>query len=444
MIVALMSFSAIGHTAAPPPRNTKVAKNMALWPLYASRTVTTVEVSNRNPLVGDLVNVTVEVRDSLTLKGISSLLADLEVISPGGNLLLREAHLTDGNGLAQYSQMLLTELGEHHITVKISNGEENISKITDTFKVSHRVEMADAIPEIHVTQGEQTSLELNLTYASNSPEDMILKLVGEPFLSGISGTKTLKHGHNNVAFAIIVNETIPVGEYNVSLLIMPTTAKYTTGCYNIKLIVTPAYEVSIVEAPSVVAQGSTPRLVVQIKSHRSVAVAAMLRIDSYNILMKGEATTIILSEETKQVSLVIDEASTSPYQWGDGKIKIALVRNGLPVAESSSFTISVSPSFASVLIGYVLPVALPMSIVVERSRKMRIKFAAAGTILGGTIFFSVGVMICQSLFMIVPLTMLTLGCYIGAAAIRQVFDLPLPKGYNWIALSRAKKMKRRC
>nr|MDO8097964.1 hypothetical protein [Candidatus Njordarchaeota archaeon] len=435
MIMTVMSFSNVSRTAAFPPGHANVAENVAWWPLNVSRTVTAVELSNRNPLVGDRVKVTVRVSDSTTGNGISSLLADLEVISPSGNLLLREAHLTYGNGCAEFSQMLLTEVGEHHMTVEITHGGENVSKITDIFKVGYRVEIVDAISEIHVTQGEQTTLELNLTYASTSLEDMALRLVGEPFVPDISFTKSLKHGYNNVTFAITVSETVPVGEYNVSLLIVPTTMEYVAGCYNFTLIVTPAYDVSIVEAPSTVTQGSSFRLVVEVRSHRSTAVTATLRIVSYNILLHGETTTMILAGETRQVILTIGEASTSPYQWGEGKIKITLVRNGFPVVESSSFTVLVSPSFTSVIVGYVLPVTLPLPILVERSRKIKTKLAATGTILGGTLFFLIGVMIYQSPFMIVPLTMLIAGCYVGVAAVRHAFDLPLPKEYNWLVLS---------
>jgi hypothetical protein len=67
---------------------------------------------------------------------------------------------------------------------------------------------------------------------------------------------------------------------------------------------------------------------------------------------------------------------------------------------------------------------------------MRARLAATGIIIGGTLFFSIGLVICQSLFMFVPLTMLILGCYVGAAAMKHIYELPLPKGYNWILPTR--------
>jgi hypothetical protein len=436
MAMALVCLFQTSQTAVFPPRNIDTGRNMVWGFLNASSVVAATKLSNRNPLVGDVIDITVEVNDSVNGKGISSLLADLEVISPSGKLLLREAHQTDENGLAQYSQMLLTEAGIHHVKVGITRNGENVSRITDSFRVGYRVQVGYTGPEIRLTQGEQTSLKLNLTSESNLAENVILKVDGGPYLPCISVPVSLKPGYNNITVPISINETVATGKYNVTILVMPTTMEYTSGCYNTSLVVTPAYDIDIVKAPSVIAQGSISELVVQLRSHRSVTLVATLRIDSCNVLLKGEADIMILRGETKQITLALGEVSGSPYQWGEGNIRVSLLRNVTIVGESSCVTVHVSPSLTSIVLGYVLPVAIPLPILVERSRKMKAKLAISGVMVGGTVFFLIGVVICQSSFMIVPLTMLIAGCYIGTMTIEHIADLSLPKRYNWSILSR--------
>jgi hypothetical protein len=89
-------------------------------------------------------------------------------------------------------------------------------------------------------------------------------------------------------------------------------------------------------------------------------------------------------------------------------------------------------SSANLFLGYVLPPTLLAMILIERLRKTRVKIAGVGTLLGGSLFFAFGLLISQSMFMVVPLAMLVAGSYIGTAAVQYIYDKPLPKGYDWL------------
>jgi ATP-dependent protease HslVU (ClpYQ) peptidase subunit len=111
-----------------------------------------------------------------------------------------------------------------------------------------------------------------------------------------------------------------------------------------------------------------------------------------------------------------------------------LTRDGVIVAESSPIKIFVAVSPANFFLGYCMPIAMPIIVFIERPKRTSPKLESIGIVLGGYSFFALGLMICQSLFLIVPIAMQLAGCYIGILVMQRVYDMPLPGGYEWHAL----------
>jgi hypothetical protein len=248
---------------------------------------------------------------------------------------------------------------------------------------------------------------------------------------------SLSHGYRNVSLAITAREAVPSGEYNLTLTIMPSTREYVACEQFIRTVVTPGYDVSIVEAPKAIVQGSRSEALVQVTSHRSIAVYYTLRIESSLIILKGGVSSTISAGATQQISLPVEEASDSPYCWGEGQIQIVLIRNGFPNAKSQPLPISVDLNSMNLFLGYILPPTLLLTIAVDRLRRATIRRVVLGAVLGGSISFACGLFISQSIFMLIPLALLVAGSYSGAAAVKYIYDKPLPKGYDWLIPSPA-------
>lgn len=408
-----------------------IVENTVVWLINGSRTVTVTRLSERSPLVGDSVKISVSVRDSLTWEGDSSTPVDLKVFSPGGWLILNETRVTDENGVSESSSLLVKEIGEHRMILTTDLGSQGVTRIVTLFTSSPRIRVAQGNDQITVPQGESLRIELNLTFLPTQPDMLILGVTGEPISSVVSMVATLRHGYNNVTLAITAKETIRVGEYNLTFTAMPATMEYVACSQFIRIRIAPAYEVIIIEAPSRIDQLSSVQLHVQVKSYRSIVVNCSLRIDSHGAMLVGEVTMAISPGETKQVTLQVEETSSSPYTWGEGEIRVALIRNGSVIVESQPAAVYVSLGATNLALGYLLPAVLPVAIFIERSRRIKAQLAASGTLLGGYAFFAVGLVLYQSMFMVVPLTMMVLGGYVGTMTMKHIYDLPLPKGYDW-------------
>jgi hypothetical protein len=174
-----------------------------------------------------------------------------------------------------------------------------------------------------------------------------------------------------------------------------------------------------------------------VKSLRTIEVSYDLRIDSTNIVVTGAVTSTISAGATQEIALPVEESSSSPYSWGEGEIRVVLIRNGRTVASSQPSTLSVSISPENLFTGYIVPSALLIAVTADRFRKAGVKRITFGTFLGGSSFFVFGCLISQSFFMVIPLAMLLLGSFAGTAATRYVYDKPLPKGYDWLFASNA-------
>jgi hypothetical protein len=408
-----------------------IVDNTVWWLVNGSRNYVAVRLSCRNPLVGDPIKVAVAVRDSLTWEAASSIPISIDVRSPSGGLLLGEICITDQKGVVESSSQLIREIGGHEVTVTANLGVAGVTRTVTMFNSLPRITIEYQNDRINVTQGESIRVMLNLTYLPTQSEDLILELAGRPLLSNVSIVETLRHGCNNITFTMTSKETIQVGEYDLTFAAMPRTMEYIACNQLIKIVITPAYEVGIIEAPNTVEQLSSVQLIVQIKSYRSIPISCSLRTNSYGIMLTGEAYIVIASGETKQVKLSAQETSSSPYAWGGGKIRVAVIRNGVVVVESPPVAVFVSLSVMNLTIGYVLPVALPIAIFIEQSKRKKVQLTAPGTFLGGYAFFAIGLAIYQSFFMLVPLCMLIAGCYVGTMLMVRVYDMPLPKGYGW-------------
>jgi hypothetical protein len=251
------------------------------------------------------------------------------------------------------------------------------------------------------------------------------------------------HGYSDVSLTISAREAVLSGEYNLTLMIMPATREYIACEQFIRTLVAPGYDIDIVEAPAAMVQGSRSDVVLQVRSHRSIAVSYNLRIEATSVTVEGGIESTISAGATQQIILPAEEASSSPYCWGEGKIQVVLVRNGFPVAKSPPHTISVSISPVNLFLGYVLPPVLLMAIVIDRLRKAGVKRVAIGTVLGGSTFFTCGLLISQSMLMAFPLAMLVVGSYAGTAVVRHIYDKPLPRGYDWLLPSESIEGKHR-
>jgi hypothetical protein len=424
-----VAFIGIDDASSLTEAARRIAENVVHWLLDIPKTVSIIEPSERNPLVGDHVNVDIGLRNSLTWSANSSIPISLKVTSPSGNPLLREIRATDQNGVAESSSIFLTEIGQYKVNATILTDEVSVSEKTTSFKADPRIDVHFGNDEIIVIQGESTNIQLDLTYRPASPDSMILSLSGRPLSSNVSTGITFTHGYNNVTLTIAAREAVLVGEYNLTLVIVPSTMEYT------------GYDITLLEAPNTMTQGSTAEIVLQLRSHRSITVSGTLRTQSNNIAVRGETSFTVPAGGTQQITLPIEEASNSPYTWGQGEIRITLIRNGFPVVESSPFAIFVTINSANLFLGYILPPTLLVAILINRLRKTKVKQAAIGAVLGGSISFVCGLAISQSMFMVIPLAMLVAGCYIGTRTMEYVYDKPLPKGYDWFTLSEAREDK---
>jgi hypothetical protein len=408
-----------------------IVENTIHWLINNTKTVTAVRPSSYQPLVGDHISFSIAVKDSLTWEANSSILISIEVTAPSGRPMLGETYVTGGDGVAVSNTMLVSEIGDYAVTVNTHLGAGAISRCTSTFSSMPRITILCTNNCFNVTQGEPIRIALSLYYKPIQPEDQYLELSGKPLISNESVAKVLAHGYNNITLTINTREAILPGRYNLIVSTEPITMEYISGSQLIDILISPAYEVSIIEAPETIGQFSSAELLVQVKSYRSISVDCSLRITSHNIILAGEISFTISSGETRQLNLTVGDGSLSPYAWGDSEIRVSVIRNGVPVAESQPTTIHVSVSPVSIILGYCMPMVIPIVVLVERSRKTKPKPVATGIFLGGYTFFACGLMICQSLFLIVPLSMQLAGCYIGALLTKRIFDMPLPRGYDW-------------
>jgi hypothetical protein len=436
-----VAFIGIDNASSLTETARRIAENVVQWLFDIPKTVTIIEPSERNPLVGDSVNIDIGLRNSLTWSANSSITISLEVTSPSDNPLLREIRTTDQNGVAESSSIFLTKIGQYKVNATILIGGIRVSEKTTSFKADPRIDVHFGDDEISVIQGESTNIQLDLTYSPAYPDSMILTLSGRHISSNISTGIAFTHGYNNVTLTIAAREAVPVGEYNLTLVIMPTTMKYIACEVSIRTQVTPGYDITILEAPNTMTQGSTAEIVLQLRSHRSITVSGTLRAQSNNIAVRGGTSFTVSAGETQQITLPLEEASNSPYTWGQGEIRISLIRNGFPVVESQPLAIFVSINSANLFLGYILPPTLLVAILINRLRKTKVKRAAIGAVLGGSISFLCGLAISQSMLMVIPLAMLVTGCYIGTRTMEYVYDKPLPKGYDWFTLSEAMEDK---
>jgi hypothetical protein len=433
------SYGPVVFIGAEDPRaltdtSRAIVGNMVHWLLNGPTTTMTVQPSEEVPLVGDNVKVDVSLRSSLTWQGNSSVAVNMTVTSPSGNPLLNEVLVTDQDGIAESSALFLVEIGQYKVNAStLIGGKTNASiVITTAFNSDARINAHLDEDSIFVIQGESASIQLSLTYMPITPDNMTLILGGACLSSNMSYVMAFCHGSRNVSFPITARESAPPGAYNLTLVIMPKSGAYIACEQPIRILVTRAYEISIIEAPAVMAQGSRSEILLQVKSFRSVPVSYDLRIDSTNIVVRGMANSTIPAGGTQQITLPIEEASSSPYCWGDGKIQVVLIRNGVPVARSLLLLVSVSISSVNLLTGYILPPALLVLILVNRFRKASVKRTTVGTFLGGSAFFALGLLISQSIFMAIPISMLLIGAFAGTAAARYISDKPLPKDYDWL------------
>jgi hypothetical protein len=410
----------------------KIVENVAYWLLNAQRTAVVVEPSESSPLVGDRLKLEVVLRDSLTWSANSSIPVSLKVSSPSGKLLLTEVQVTGQDGVAESSNIFLTEIGEYQVSVTtFAGGGIGALATVTSFETGPRIG-AYCDSEISVAQGESASIQLNLSYIPTIPETMVLTLRGKPLPSDLSIGMVFIRGYNNVNLTIPTREVIPPGTYSLTLTVMPPTREYVACEQLIVIFVTPGYDLEIIQAPDAMVQGSLSQLIVQLTSRRTIPVNGRLRVDSTDIVVKGETSFSISAGQTQQITLQIEETSTSPYCWGRGEMKITLMRDNSPVVESQPLPIFVSPNPINIFLGYILPPSLLLTIFIERLRKTNVKRAGIGTLLGGSILFLCGLAISQSMFLAVPLVMMAVGSYLATVAVEYVYDKPLPKGYEWL------------
>jgi Zn-dependent M28 family amino/carboxypeptidase len=426
-----VAFIGIDNASSSTETAKRIVGNTVSWLLNIPRTVTIIEPSEKNPLVGDHVNVNIALRNSLAWSANSSIPISLKVTSPSGIPLLKEMRATDQNGIAKSSGIFLTEIGQYKVNATILIGGASVSEKTASFKADPRITMHLGSDEISVIQGESTNIQLNLAYTPASPDSMIVRLSGRPLSSNVSTGITFSHGYNNITLTIAAREAVLAGEYDLTLTIVPTTMEYIAGEAFIRIQVTPGYDITLIEAPDTMTQGSTAEIVLQLRSHRSITVSGTLRTQSSNVAVRGETSFTVAAGETQQITLRLEETSNSPYIWGKGEIKVSLIRNGFPVLESQSIAIFVSINAANLFFGYILPPTLLVAILIDQLRKTKVKLTAIGTVLGGSISFACGLAISQSLFMAIPLAMMVAGCYTGTRTMEYVYDKPLPKGYDW-------------
>jgi hypothetical protein len=414
-----------------------IASNIAFWLLNGPTTSLIVESSENYPLVGDEVKVDACLRTTLTWEANSSVPIFLTVASPSGKQLLEETCVTDQDGIAESGNLFLAEIGQYRVNATISLPGQVYSSRIICFNSNARVDVSLANSQISVVQGESTDIRMNLTYVATTADNMTLALGGNCLSSNLSLPVAFRHGCMNMCLSVTAQESIPTGCYNLTLVIAPESKAFVACSQLIRMLIMPAYEVTIIQAPAAMVQGSRAQLLVQVRSLRTIEVSYDLRIDSTNIVVTGAVTSTISAGATQEIALPVEESSTSPYSWGEGEITAVLIRNGRTVASSQPSALSVSISPENLFTGYIFPPTLLIAITAHRFRKASVKRITIGTFLGGLSFFVFGCLISQSVFMVIPLAMLPLGSIAGTAATRYVYDKPLPKGYDWLFLSNA-------
>jgi hypothetical protein len=420
-----------------------IASNIAFWLVNGPTTAVAVEPSENYPLVGDNVKVDVCLRNTLTWEANASIPIDLAVVSPDGRQLLEETCITNQDGIAESSDLFLAEIGLYQVNATILLSGQVYSSRIARFNSNPRIDVSLATSALSVVQGESTDIRMNLTYIPTAEDNMTLTLGGNCLSSNLSIPIAFKHGCMNISLLVTVQESIPTGYYNMTLVIAPESRAYVACFQVIEMLITPAYEITIIQAPSAMVQASHAQILIQVKSLRTIEVSYSLRVESTNIVVTGMATSTIPAGATQEIFLPIEEISSSPYSWGEGEITVVLTRNGRPAASSQPLALSVSISLENLFTGYILPPALLIAISADRFRKARVKRLTIGTLLGGSGFFVFGCLISQSFLMVIPLSMLLFGSFAGTAVAGYVYDEPLPKGYDWLIPADATEDRRK-
>ncbi|MHA1672983.1 MAG: hypothetical protein ACTSYI_05095, partial [Promethearchaeota archaeon] len=250
----------------------------------------------------------------------------------------------------------IAEFGDSEIKIMIMKDEIVYSEEITTISIVSSISVISVEQDATVFRGRNFSTIVTMENMEDFPESVIIEFSGE-YISSVNETINFAELDSNaINLNLFIDENAPLGDLDYKLTVSRESDGGLIESYDLTSTIKNPIEILSVSAPENVYHWRSNAIICSVQNNMDIN-------QEISIYMNGEivATITEIKPGENTLSIPIGDDLRNPYEFGDQYFVIEIQDENNFVLYQKTLTTNVQPSLGSILLGYILPLIIPVA-----------------------------------------------------------------------------------